>query len=342
MQRLRLIVFGWLLVLLFSISPFEAAAQVSRSVGNISDTFEYATLDPSWRIVTLLNETVAMSTDQNHTPAGLRSLSISPTGPGQRNAYIQRTLGGLTKGTGTIYFYDSGPGFYAGFELVDTATGVHADIGAQDFDPTCYRAFVYLAADAVYGPNETCGPFPRVETTNVHRTVGWHKLTIASTSQGVTLSIDDQAVFTLAGSFAFDTAQLLVVGPHQTSMTYYFDDFSFSPPAECDVLLSSSTYGNGDAVVVSTLHMANHLAHPLPVELKLWLGVPGVSPISVVNLGANGSLVLPTGFEQTSGPFTLFQVAPSHPRGAYEFGCRSLSPVTGELLAEGIRAFTIQ
>jgi hypothetical protein len=108
------------------------------------------------------------------------------------------------------------------------------------------------------------------------------------------------------------------------------------------VQLSQSTYGNGDVVVVSMLRLANHLASPLSMELKIWLGVPGVAPVSLVNVGADGSFTLPGGFNHDFGPFTLFQVMPSFPRGAYEFGCRSFDSVTGQLLAEGVRPFMIQ
>jgi hypothetical protein len=210
----------WLLLArVLSISPFEAAAQVGRSVGNIGDAFEGLALDPSWHIVNVLNENIVLSANQNHTPGGVASLSFSTTGPGQRNGYVQRSLGGLTKGTATVYFYDTGPGFYAGFELVDSTTGAYADIGTQDFDPTCYRAFV-LIEGAVSGPNASCGPFPGVETTNVQRTVGWHKFTIVSGTPDLTLSIDDQPVFAFHGNVAFDTAQVFVVGPNQTQLTY--------------------------------------------------------------------------------------------------------------------------
>jgi len=213
-------------------SPFAAGSFPSSVVAfspvlSIADTFENPTLNPAWQIVSLLNETVALSTAQNHTPNGHQSLSITTTTSGQRNAYLQRSLGSSTPGTGTVYFYDSGPGFYAGFELIDSATGMYADIGTQDFDPSCYRAFIYLSSTAVFGPNATCGPSPFLETTSVPRSVGWHKFTIASTDQVVTLSIDGQPAFDYEGALTFDTAQLFVVGPNQSNVTYYFDDFSF-------------------------------------------------------------------------------------------------------------------
>jgi hypothetical protein len=117
---------------------------------------------------------------------------------------------------------------------------------------------------------------------------------------------------------------------------------SFKPRAECTVQLSRTTYGNGDDVVVSRFRIANIGAVPVPIELKIWLGVPGFSPVSLVNAGANGSLVLPVGFDYDPDPYTLFQVVPGHPRGAYELGCRGLDPVTGDLMAQGVSPFWIE
>ena len=131
----------------------------------------------------LQNGAVALSSLPNHAAGGNQSLAITTTGSGQRNIYLQRSLGGLSKGIATIYFYDSGPGFYAGIDLINSTTGSYADIGTQDFDAACYRAFVVMPDSSVAGPNSQCGPFPGVETTGVLRTIGWHKLRITSTGQ---------------------------------------------------------------------------------------------------------------------------------------------------------------
>lgn len=106
--------------------------------------------------------------------------------------------------------------------------------------------------------------------------------------------------------------------------------------------LDRSSYKNGDSVVVSRLRIANNSTITLPVELKIWLGVPGLSPVSLVNTGADGSLKLPAGFEFDPDPYTLFQVLPAHPRGAYELACRTLHPVTGGLMGESVGSFWIE
>ena len=72
------------------------------------------------------------------------------------------------------------------------------------------------------------------------------------------------------------------------------------------------------------------------------MGVPKVPPISFVNVGTDGSLVLPAGTDVDLGPVPLFTVTAAMPRGNYEFSCRTLDPVTGELLTEDLNPFDVQ
>jgi len=67
-----------------------------------------------------------------------------------------------------------------------------------------------------------------------------------------------------------------------------------------------------------------------------------VPPIGVVNVGADGSLVLPAGTDVDLGPLPILPVTAALPRGDYEFSCRMLDPVTGELLAEDLNLFEVQ
>ena len=58
--------------------------------------------------------------------------------------------------------------------------------------------------------------------------------------------------------------------------------------AVCDIVMNQATFVNGEQVVSQVLRLGNSSSAPLAVEWKLWLEVPGVAPISVVNTGANG------------------------------------------------------
>lgn len=101
-----------------------------------------------------------------------------------------------------------------------------------------------------------------------------------------------------------------------------------------------SAYMDGVPLTVN-LHMAHSQPFALPIEMKLWLDVPGVGSVGLINVGADGTVILPSGFDQTV-PISLGTVGPSYPRGSYQIGCRILNPVTGSRLSEAVGKFTIQ
>jgi hypothetical protein len=106
----------------------------------------------------------------------------------------------------------------------------------------------------------------------------------------------------------------------------------------CDIQLSQPAYVDGEVVTASTLRVANSGATAASVEIKTWLEVPGIPPISFLSSTAE----FPAGFDQSLGPLSLFAVTPALPRGAYAFNCRLLDPVTGEPLLFDENPFTIQ
>lgn len=120
------------------------------------------------------------------------------------------------------------------------------------------------------------------------------------------------------------------------------DALAFLPTPLCDIQLNQATYVDGEAVTATVFRSANLSAAPIAMEVKIWLGLPGVPPISVSNLGADGSFVLPPGTDVDLGPIPLFPVTAALPHGNYEFSCRLLDPVTGELLTEARNFFDIQ
>ena len=105
--------------------------------------------------------------------------------------------------------------------------------------------------------------------------------------------------------------------------------------------MTQAIYTAGDTVSVTTFRLGNPGPDPLPVEWNVWLGIPSSPPISAINMGADGSFILPAGFDTDLGPLDLFPAA-GLPLGSYELSCRMLEPVTGELLAEDLNPFQIQ
>ena len=120
---------------------------------------------------------------------------------------------------------------------------------------------------------------------------------------------------------------------------FTFEIVSILP--ECDIQLNQLTYVDGDMVTADVFRIANPTAASLALEWKVWLAVPGLSPIGIVNLGADGSFVLPAGTDVDLGPLPLLPVSAALPRGNYELSCRMLDPVTGELLTEDLNPFEI-
>jgi hypothetical protein len=115
-----------------------------------------------------------------------------------------------------------------------------------------------------------------------------------------------------------------------------------TPPPVCDIQMSQTSYVTGDTVTAQIVQLTNPETVPLSVELGLWFDVPGNPPISFLNIGADGSVQLPAGFDQNFGPMPLATVTPALPRGTYGFNCRIVNPVTKRLIAEDINPFTIQ
>jgi endoglucanase len=110
----------------------------------------------------------------------------------------------------------------------------------------------------------------------------------------------------------------------------------------CTVQMNKAGYVNGDTVQMQAFRITNPAASVLPTELKLWLALPGTDPLSILNVGATGSVQLPAQFNQDFGPITLFPVSAQLPRGSYAMGCRMLVPVTGKEIAATLATFTVQ
>jgi hypothetical protein len=106
--------------------------------------------------------------------------------------------------------------------------------------------------------------------------------------------------------------------------------------------VSKTNYSNGDDLVITEFRLHNPGSAPRAVELKVWVRVPGIPPVTFLNMGSDGSVVLAAGLNQNLGPLTLAPVESSWPRGKYEISSRLVDPVTGKSLSEGFNPFVIQ
>lgn len=108
-----------------------------------------------------------------------------------------------------------------------------------------------------------------------------------------------------------------------------------------DIKMNKACYRNGDTVTATNYRLFNPTAETVAIELKVWQGSPGADPTSYDNEGFDGSLQLPPGFDQDSGPFDLFTVTADLPRGTYEFSSRVLDWVTGKQISVKRNLFVI-
>lgn len=112
-------------------------------------------------------------------------------------------------------------------------------------------------------------------------------------------------------------------------------------PLKCDIQLNKISYVSGDKVIAKVFRIANNNPHPMPVEVKVWLEAFMMPPVSLINKGADGKLILPADFEKDFGPISLLTITNTMPSGMYGVNCRMLDPVTGALLEDDMNQFNI-
>lgn len=209
---------------------FALALSGSLHAQSLLDTFEEPGINPLFWSTTQQYGTAHLSTDTNHTFAGRQSLKFTSSAGGQRNISVSHGFVSPEKGTFSIWFYDVAPGQETQYEqisLYNSVTTDSASIGTQDFDAYCYEAQLYNYNTQIQqGPNQNCGMYPQISTTNVHRTVGWHILSIFVGSDSITLAIDGNAVFTTSANYSYDRIMITQSGPYWRPDTYsYWDDY---------------------------------------------------------------------------------------------------------------------
>jgi len=109
-----------------------------------------------------------------------------------------------------------------------------------------------------------------------------------------------------------------------------------------DIRLEKKSYSEGEVVKTSRLELRNPGIDKRWVELKVWFDLPGTAPVSVLNLGADGSFSLEPKFELSLGPLELMPVTSTTVKGNYGFHSRALDPVTGKQLSERMNPFEIR
>jgi hypothetical protein len=110
----------------------------------------------------------------------------------------------------------------------------------------------------------------------------------------------------------------------------------------CQVSLNQDVFSTGQTVIATDIRLVNRRPTATAVEIKIWFEAPGLTPIPIYRVGADGSAALPANSNINLGPGHLFAVTPSVARGDYAFSCRIVDPVTGALLSESLKRFVVQ
>jgi hypothetical protein len=111
--------------------------------------------------------------------------------------------------------------------------------------------------------------------------------------------------------------------------------------AAVSLVLSSSRYGPNDTVSISDLWIINPSGESGNVEVKIWMELSGVSPISLTDSLVDETMLLTPWFQQNFGEYSLMQLSGSVPSGIGQVNARLLDPISGDILSEDINQFTI-
>lgn len=242
-------------------------------------------------------------------------------------------------------------GLLHSLELSLFAEGVGGDLRVEILDMSGGNLATAPTLASAAVPESAIGPFPALLD---RRAVAATRIDLSSRQLNV--QAGDRLAFRLSTTralpnlYAIATAVLSDLyprGAYFVGESFLSGDAAFKtfilPHRQpvCDVQLNKTSFGNGETVIAQVARLANPGPDPVPVEVKAWFEVPGRLPAPFLTVGGDGSLLLPSGFDQNFGPLGLLTVQGALPRGSYSFNCRLLHAVSGARLSEDSNPFQI-
>ena len=180
----------------------------------------------------------------------------------------------------------------------------------------------------------------RVEVRDPNGAVVYDEFCNAGTS-GCTLTTDLSLPIT--GTYLIHVSDFIGVqaNDYTISINCIFGPCPSVPPLrpECDIQLSQSIYLDGETLTADVFRYANLSPDPVAFEWKVWLDIPGIGPIGIVDFPFPP---LPSGTDVDFGPLPLLPFDASLPRGEWELSCRLVESLTGRLLFEDRNFFELQ
>ena len=195
------------------------AGSATSSQAQFSDSFEAATLNQFWTPYQN-SGSVTISSGRVHT--GVRSLALNSFNTSiPKNIGVIHDFGQRVHGTFSVWVWDSGAGLLSanavGVWARNRATQESLGIFTLDHDlgPTDGGNFYYSA------------PLAPQTATTVDRRQAWHLFRITALADSVSLSINNQVIYTAPVGFSFDAIELEIHAPaSRPPFTYWFDDFT--------------------------------------------------------------------------------------------------------------------
>lgn len=114
-------------------------------------------------------------------------------------------------------------------------------------------------------------------------------------------------------------------------------------PPSVDISLSKSTYTTNDTITATEFRVRQPAVSPAYIRLRVWLVVPTVGEIALIDIGSDGNFLMPGGLDVNIGPVSLVTITSAFPpRGSWEFNSRVTDPFTETLVSEDLNPFTVQ
>ena len=120
------------------------------------------------------------------------------------------------------------------------------------------------------------------------------------------------------------------------------DYFTILKGIAFDITMTQTAYINGQILGASEFRPRNPSSAVVPVRLRVWMNVPILGEVTLIDVGADGTFLWPPNLNLNLGPVSFFAVAADFPRGNWQLNSRVTNPTTGALYSEDINPFKLQ
>jgi hypothetical protein len=144
---------------------------------------------------------------------------------------------------------------------------------------------------------------------------------------------------------ATDSTNFPTANPFQPGNRGIGDAFitKIGDPTTFEITVNKLMYRTGDTIMAPEFRAKNSNPSPVPVHLKIWLGVPTMGEVVLVEIGADGSFNFPGNLNHNLGPVSLLTITDTFPpRGNWQWNSRIRNPATTAILYQDVNSFVVQ